>query len=591
MAHPDEFIRQKIRKAETQAQKLKSEHHELLWLPSKPLPKAPDSPDIKMFQTFLTWNDAFPNDELPSKKEFIKLIREFSGEDVLQFSAKLIFVYNDLRNRRQGLKLGHLKGFFESAVFERLNAIAKSRGSIPISKTNVIYIQHLALIHCHRTKGILVAGNEITFGKILMASAEYCEGESFYRESDSMEEKVKSFAGFTFRNLPFNRNEWLGGLFARYWYLARKITQGAPNPALVDLAVKFSIYMHYVKDDFEVMLKNPGDFLIGPDYFRHVKKGVRGRAKKTISAISKKWNGHRSALLKSEVKACGYNTRSFFEAPLYRFPSGSFFTMDSQILARHACTHFKFKLLESARKAGGPKGAAEFKGAWGKAFEAYVLEVLLPALEKIRGEKSVLIDGRDGYEGADVLVLHNKTAVILEFTSSSVPVLKQLSGDWKEIERSIDWIFLKTQDGGKGKVQQFIDLVERLQRGEIKINGKAPDISGGIFPVVIFEEMIPQVRPVITLMREKFAKAGLPGEISRNLELWDIEELEMSDEVFKDGVAAAIIEKREKGYADHPWKNFMSFENKNSKSAVVEKYFEDSTGELAKLLFKKKKGG
>ena len=57
MGQPDEYIRHQIKVAKVKALKLKSEHHELLWLPHKP-EAVVESPFSSMMRTFLTWQDA-----------------------------------------------------------------------------------------------------------------------------------------------------------------------------------------------------------------------------------------------------------------------------------------------------------------------------------------------------------------------------------------------------------------------------------------------------------------------------------------------------------------------------------------------------
>ena len=340
--------------AKVKALKLKSEHHELLWLPHKP-EAVVESPFSSMMRTFLTWQDAFPSDPIPKLETVIDWLKKFNGEDALQFLAKVNFVYNDLRNTGRLLAITRLEHFFAPEVFRRLRAIAESRNSTAISKTNILYLQELALLHCERDSGVLVRDSQIEFGRLLLASSEYCEGPSFFREQDSMEDKVRSFAGFTFRNLPFNQNEWLGGLFSRYWYFAKNLKwdyeQGVIKSAVFDLAVKFGVFVHYVKENPDEMLSAPEKFLIGDDYFRNLHESVRGPAREVLNSAALDWEGHKTALQNSDLNLSGYNTRPFFEKPLYKFPSLSHFAIDSRMLVKHACTHFKFKLIEASRRA------------------------------------------------------------------------------------------------------------------------------------------------------------------------------------------------------------------------------------------------
>lgn len=589
MGHPDEFIRHQIKIAKEKARKLKSEHHELLWLPHKPEP-VPESPYENMMRTFLTWQDAFPMDAIPDKDTVISWLTKFNGEDALQFLAKVNFIYNDLRTKGRTFDIAQLEHFFAPEVFKRLCAIASSRDSQAISKSNILYLQQLILLHSNRETGTLVRDNQIEFGKLLLAASEYCEGPSIFRELDSMEEKVRSFAGFSFRNLPFNRNEWIGGLFSRYWYFAKNLKwdlgQGIIKSAMFDLAVKFGILAHYVKDNPGAVLRDPEKFLIGDDYFQHLHESIREQAKEVLNSASLDWNGHNAAMRKSEIGLCGYNTRPFFEKPLYKFPSMSHFALDSHILAKHACTHFKFKLIEASRKAGGRAAVAITMGEWGRIFESYSMKVISSALAKVPGPKTVFIDGENGYRGADMILLQNNTATIIEITSSGVPINKQLSGDWTQIEKSIDWILFKTQDGSKGKMQQIIDAVVKLKGGGFVVDGVPVKDIRGIFPVIVFEEGISQVRPIISIIREKAVKAGLDSEVASRLELWDSEELESSEAAFAYGIAAAVAKKHASEYRDLPWRNFLKREGMSSKSSFVDASFDVATADLSRLLFK-----
>ena len=144
----------------------------------------------------------------------------------------------------------------------------------------------------------------------------------------------------------------------------------------------------------------------------------------------------------------------------------------------------------------------------GGLFESYAMGVLAAAISKVSGPKDVFVDGQNGYNGADLILLQNNTATIIEITSSGVPINKQLSGDWSRIEKSIDWILFKTQDGSKGKMQQIIDAVNKLKSGKLAGGGKAGDEIKDIFQLSYLKKGFPRCVRLFQLSVKKQKRQG-----------------------------------------------------------------------------------
>jgi hypothetical protein len=143
------------------------------------------------------------------------------------------------------------------------------------------------------------------------------------------------------------------------------------------------------------------------------------------------------------------------------------------------------------------------------------------------------------FDGVDFIVIDAESAVFIEATVSAVPMLKVLSADWFAQKKSLDEILFSTKKGSLGKAYKIAEAIRKFKSGQQKIPGINPKLIKKIYPVLLLERGFPQIPPIIGELRaEIFEKTQMTE--ANYFEIWDVEEFEGCQTVFKSSISEFI---------------------------------------------------
>ena len=569
----------------------------LKMLRRNPPPRRIDKPVMySYFREYATWKGVY-GEAAPSLNVLIEELKEFNAMDLLQALSKISFVSQYEFGFKGGmLALNYFLEFFDKDVIKRLSQ-RRDISKIYLSRSLILFLQLMALRHSKAEGGKLVAENLLGVGRLLLLSGSYCEGGGVTDEQGEVgHDELK---GNLVRNMVFNASEQLRFKLPRYWHIVTQmqkeiqelypkevfpfdtIIKEAAGVAPQDICVyTLAVLSNYFKD-WEEISKDPGKFFIGPDYFRNIVTEKRAGANRRMQDLSRSYTEFR-AELSSPIDINGYNPGPIYKTPLCRLSTHNFFLLDLKSLVDN-CTEGVFWMAFDRTQ---PRSIerAGLRGYWGRLFERYVYHILLSYFPKTFLAPRLFVGDEENFSGVDFIVIDPESAIFIEATNSSVPTLKLLSGNWAEQKKSLDYVLFKTQDGKEGKAFKIANAIKEFRAGRLPLRGVNPKMIKKIYPVLVMERGFPQLPPITSeIRREITAKTGMSE--AEHFEIWDIEELEACQSVFRQGLSAFIEQKYGGEYAEWPMQNFLSAIKVDTSNDYTTKIFEDATKAMGALLW------
>ncbi len=602
-----EFDR-KLAKAKREALKLGPVLPGQLVVPGVGLP-AKDPRD--MIKTYLTWQEVYPSSPPPTLDELLGMVRQFNCSDILQSLAKLNIVFSRVYRGGAKLPVELFKSLFEADAFQRIVDAKTSRDAVIPYRPAIIFLEKLALLHALAEGGETVATKPLDFGKLIIGATEHAEGPHFADarlESAADAEKKEILAGTFFRNLIFNGMEDFSNQVARYWAMLTLyppgikeqlpdeffdldtffLTETGMEPELY-LMFAFSIFGHYIRPGPADVLTDAANFPIGATYLKNIRPELHEKAARFMGIFTRDRPTFRDALAMERpiANAGGYDARFIFESPLYKAETGVHFPLDLDLLGDQATKGLYWKAFDLLRISRRDQ-YLRFKTWWGRLFEWHirsVLESYLPGKSKL--DKRLYVEGEDGFNGADFVIHDGDGIVVIEATTSGVPLTKIVDGAGKDIFSSLEKFLFETEHGDKGKVVQLADFIEGFKTGRNRVGDIDPAAIRTICPVIISEQGFPQIHPFVGFIRDDASKRTSLGKLAERLEFWDCEELELMGAVIKSGASAAILDKHSSGWGSFPMKNYLNWKNAASDSGLMRDLFHSFADKVRDSFFKK----
>lgn len=590
-------IAKEMQRAKAEALKLAPFLPGRLVIPKSAAPADPRN----IIKPYLMWQDVYPSTPAPSLDELKAAVSRFNCSDLLQSLSKLNVIFSRIYRGGEKLPADLLRSFFEPDAFKIiLDAKLQNEAIVPY-RPGVVFLQKLTLAHARAMGGETVDTAPLEFGRLLMGATQHAEGLRFAtaRAPEAPEEnKNEILASSFFRNLMFNSQEYLGNQVSRYWAMLvlypevlktqfpdeffdmkRFFEEETRLDPELYLMFAFSVFGHYVRPGPADVLHDPRRYPIGETFFGQILPALQAKARLFMDLFSRTRDNFQASISKERPanNAGGYDARFIFETPLYKSESGLFFPLDLDILGQQATSGLYWKAHGLLR---GKKGTDyfRFKTWWGRLFEWHircVLESYLPGKSTLT--KRLYIEREDGFEGADFVIHDGAGLVVIEVTTSGIPLMKIVDGAGKDIFDSLDRILFETEQGNPGKAVKLANFIDGFQAGRIRIGDIDPKSIKYICPVFITEQGFPQVNPLISIVRNEVAKRTKMGELAQRLEFWDAEEIESMEHAIKSGISAAIVSKHKEGMGGFPMKNYL-----HSKQALTNSmYSANNFGQFA----------
>ena len=547
---------------------------------------------------YATWKSVY-DVAAPSLETMIAALKEFNAADLLQTLSKISFISQyELGFNGEIPPLSYFKDFIDKDVLQNLSK-RRDISKICLGRSQILFLQLMTLRYSMENGGKPANADLLGVGRLLLLSGSYCEGGSITDEQGRMEKD--SIKGNMVRNLVFNANERLQYKLPRYWHIITQIQNEVQriypkevfpfNKTIIDetgatpqeiCEYTFAVLCHYFKDEKEEILRNPGNFLIGPDYFKNVIPKNRAGADRRLQDLSKTHAGF-IASLPEDISKGGYDTRPIHGTPLYKLSTNSFFLLDLKSLLDN-CTEGVFWMAFN-KTAPGSKERKQLRCYWGRLLERYANHILQSYFPTTFLAPRLYIGDEEDFSGVDFIVIDPESAIFIEVTNSPIPILKLLSADWSEQKKSLDYILFKTQDGKAGKAYKIANAIKEFRAGRLHLRGIDQKTIKMIYPVLVMERGFPQLPPITSELRNEIAtKTGMVE--AEHFEIWDIEELEACQSVFRAGMSNYIRQKHDGEHSEWPMQNFLSAIKVDTHNDYTTKIFDDATNAMMALLWK-----
>lgn len=569
----------------------------LEWLAKKPPPRAQNKPAMYYYlREYATWKGVY-GEAAPSFEAMILELKEFNAMDLLQALSKISFVSQyEFGFKGEMLALGYFPEFFDKNVIQRLSQ-RRDISKIYLARSQILFLQLLTLLYSREEGGKLVTEDFLGVGRLLLLSGSYCEGGGVTDEHSGVgHDEIK---GNFVRNMVFNASEQLRFKLPRYWHIITQmqkevqdiypkeafpfdtIIREATGVTPQDICVYTLAVLSNYFTDWEEISKDPGKFLIGPDYFKNIIAEKRTEANRRMQSLSRSYTEFR-AELSDPINTGGYNPGPIYKTPLYRLSTNNFFLLDLKSLVDN-CTEGVFWMAFDKTRPGSIERAG-LRGYWGRLFERYVHHILLSYFPKTFLAPRLFVGDEEKFCGVDFIIIDPESAIFIEVTNSSVPTLKLLSGNWAEQKKSLDYVLFKTQDGKEGKAIKIAGAINEFRAGRLSLRGIDPKTIKKIYPVLVMEHGFPQFPPITSEIRKEIAaKTGMSE--AEHFEIWDIEELEACQSVFRQGLSAFIEQKHRGEYSELPMQNFLSAIKADTSNDYTTMIFEEATKAMGGLLW------
>lgn len=566
-------------------------------LAKKPLPRTPNKPVMYSYvREYATWKGVC-GEAAPSFETMMLELKEFNAMDLLQTLSKISFVSQyEFGFKGEMLSLGYFPEFFDKDVIQRLSQ-RRDISKIYLARSQILFLQLMTLLYSREEGGKAVTEDFLGVGRLLLLSGSYCEGGGVTDEQGGA--GLDEIKGNFVRNIVFNASEQLRFKLPRYWHIVTQIQKEvqdiypkevfpfdttikeATGVAPQDICVyTLAILSNYFKD-WEEISKDPRKFIIGPDYFRNIITEKRTGASRRMQSLSRSYAEFR-AELSDPIKTGGYNPGPIFKTPLYRLSNDNCFLLDLKSLVDN-CTEGVFWMAFDKTQPGSIERSG-LRGYWGRLFERYVHHILLSYFPKTFLAPRLFVGDEEKFCGVDFIVIDPESAIFIEVTNSSVPTFKLLGANWTEQKKSLDYVLFKTQDGKEGKAFKIANAIKEFRAGRLSLRGINPKTIKKIYPVLVMEHGFPQFPPITSEIRKEIAaKTGMSE--AEYFEIWDIEELEACQSVFRQGLSAFIEQKHGGEYAEWPMQNFLSAMKVDTSNDYTTKIFEDATKAMGALLW------
>lgn len=551
---------------------------------------------------YISFEELFPsekNTELIIQEEF----NQFWLRDIVQVLAKIHYAASPFYHRQSLEDYKIIAAFLNPQQNKFLLDQREVRKSI--SRQQLLANLRLAFIYAPDDPGKLkVLGHEKEFGKLVYRITDLMEEPKTYDTTGlSLPESKKKLSLSMARNIAFNESETFARAFTRYWYIFNRIAykkkhrdfklKGRFKKATgTDFnhmaAVGFASWAFYSKPEREKRLAQPHEFIFNRNYFKNTNANTRRKLLQALKTLSGDW-GYFKAEFSKQGKGTGqhFSFYPFWRKPILQQEKEAFYILDSQYLEERLSMGAFWFIYDEAIK----QGTADYvKGRWGNIFEDYVEFLVKETFAKNPAKVFSFIDSHQ--EGSvDLIICYPDTIFLIEITTKQVALKSWLECNEAEIEDYLKRILIK-DNRNSGKAASLYKSIEKIKKGEIKLEGVNITKIKKFIPVILFEKAPPMYNRLWPFYQDFLERNGITDRgFLDELEFWDIEELEIIlADILKDKSLSDIMKEREdSGFYKDSVKNFYILGRKHiDKHPALGEAFTKMTDQHKKMLFKKK---
>lgn len=587
-----------LRAAQDRANRLGGALFQGLWVP-RPIEAV--NPAEKIMRSFVSWEDVYPQRPVPNLDDVGASISRIDRADLLQVLSRMNFIRHALYATEGSYPDSQLLSpFYSREALTKLIELERTRGGLPLSRAMITMLQSVCLSHCSVSGGIPALQEPTIIGDALLACGSHCEGTGALSDPGRKlnEDQIRDLVfGTMYRNYEFNIVDRVAWTLTRYWVMLAECQLGIPRNDSYDLnsavekacGVSWQAHLAYgftclgfytVENPKKFLSENPQNFLFNESIFRNTKAAPAAsrflmQVSKTIEALG----AERMAAKPARI----YDFNWLFVTPLVRLPGNVFYPLDLASLASRITSGVYWEVHQSLLRT--PE-FNRFKTYWGRVFEAYVGRLLKEFLPSTPGlGKRLWVEHADGFEGGvDFIVLDGENAAFIQVTTEHIPIHKTLSGDWATIKDSIRKLLIE-REGKPGKAHKLGTAIARFRNGSLRIQGVNQRDIRRIFPIIVMEHGLAQIPGITGEIRNLVAKETEMGELANFLEFWDIEEVELAEDLFRKGITRFIAEKHASVHDEAPFKNFIHHSNLSAEGPYMQAAYHKVTRSITGTLF------
>jgi len=577
----------------------------LLTIPRHYLPKKPKNKTAidKCIAQYVTYQEIYKYTDKVENNEnlFFKEISEFDFNDALQSLAKLNYLLSEGYHRINPEELIYIDQLFSGKLRQRLKAFWRLDRKIFYRQQMLALIKANIVRNDERKNKKLVGKDLESFARVMFRVTDFTESDRIKRERRTRTEegRKKVSLGVLCRNLHFNSSQEFASLLSRYWtiyfecireaerlYLkevfriAREFRKATGLNLELFILLCFGLYAHYLKPKKSVLIDQPGQFLIGEQYFKNLKARIRKKAKRIFSilAYSKKGFKREFELQDKKGGSFYFNFQPFWRKPFYKLNENTYFLLDLQYLQEKMTLGIYGEINDyyimhrkeanSREKEKIDRKRTALNAFTGRCLEIYVRNLLrrmYPTQPPLA--RRLFWEGQgDSTGGVDFIVHYPDCLIFIEVTISGIRHNTMLTANFDKIEKEIKQIFFSAENRkSKGKVVQLNGAINSFKKGELNSLGIDPSTIRRIYPILVLQKGIPTIPVVFArycgwIRKKRFIRGYLD-----NFLIIDLEELEMIESIVSQGVQLPDILEQYKSseYKGWPFKNFLCFEWKS----------------------------
>lgn len=587
-----------LRTAQDKAKRLGGALFKGLWVP-RPLEMV--NPAEMITRTFVNWDDVYPQKPVPSLDEVGVSISHIDRGDLLQVLSRMNFIRHALYASEGAFPDTQLLAqFYSREALTKLVELERTRGSLPLSRAMLTMLQSICLSHCSAHDGIPALQTPEVIGDALLACGSHCEGTRALNDPGTNldTEQVRELVfGTMYRNYEFNVVDRVAWTLTRYWVMLAECQLEIPKNDSYDLnsavelacGVTWQAHLAYgftclgfytVENPNKLLSENPHKFLFSESIFAKTKSAPA--ASKFLAQVAKTIDSL-SAERVAAKPASIYDFNWLFKTPLIRLPGNAFYPLDLASLASRITSGVYWEVHQNLLRT--PE-FSRFKTYWGRVFEAYVGRLLKEFLPTVPGlKKRLWVEHEDGFEGGvDFIILDGADAAFIQVTTEHIPINITLSGDWAEIKKSIRKLLIE-REGKPGKAHRLGTAIQRFRDGSLRLNGINQRDVRRIFPILVMEHGLAQIPGITGEIRDLVAKETAMGELANFLEFWDIEEVELAENLFREGITRFIADKHSSVHEEASLKNFIHYKKLPAEGAYMQAAYHKVTRGIKEVLF------
>lgn len=551
--------------------------------------------------TYITFEELFP-----SEKNSEQLIKDgfnrFWLKDIVQVLAKVHYAATPFYHKASLEENKIMVAFLEPEQLAIVSNPTEPRKII--SRQQLLANLRLAFLYSpDDPEKLKVFGNEKEFGKLIHRITDFME-EIKGPEVEKLpkpEARKKLYLSFA-RNMVFNEALAFANSLTRYWYIFNHVAYIKRNRGFklkarfkkatgTDFnyltAVGFVIWGFYLEKERKKRLSEPHEFIFNKNYFRKTNKNSRQKLLMGLKNLAGNLD-YFKAEFSGQKTGIGqhFSFNPFWRKPIFQTEKDAYYLLDTKYLEERLSSGAFWFIFD---KASSDTERQNLKGKWGNIFEDYVnllVKKSFPAKPKrVYSE----IDGEET-GGTDLIIYYPDTLFLIEITTKQVAYNQWIESNDAELEKSLKRILIK-DNKSKGRVVKLQETIQKLKRGELKLEGVDMTKIKKFVPIILFEKSPPMHNRIWHLYSDLLEVNGVTDKsFLEDLEFWGVEELEfiLADVLKGKSLPEIIKEKEDAGYYKDSTRNFYILHRKHfDKHPVIAEAFEKVSDQHKKILFKK----